>query len=87
MTKKTPLKATFGEIILSILYGVLSTVLWIILLFGAFHLLLFYKFTIGTYGFFSEQALKICIYLIVGSYFFLILNRNDVKKIFKVKNL
>ncbi|MFC1723974.1 hypothetical protein ACFL0V_07600 [Nanoarchaeota archaeon] len=85
MKKKIPLKPTKTEIVSSIIYVIAKIIVWFFLLAALSHLVAYYIYNIIKHGLFDAESIKICVYLIMGSYLFLFIHRDQVKKIFKVR--
>jgi len=81
---KVPLKASNTEITLTVFYSVLCFILWLILIACSLHLLSYYFYCMRN-DIFDKEAIRICVYLIVGAFFVLFINRDQAQKIFKVK--
>lgn len=85
MKERIPNKPTKKEMFFSGVYGILCCFLWLLLILGAVHLLSYYVFIIKKEGFFSQESIKICTYIIIGAFMFLFIYRDEAKKIFKIK--
>lgn len=82
---KTPKKdkLTIGMVC----YSVLVPMLVIILIFASINFILFYILLIKNKGYFDPETIKFSIYLIIGAYFFLILDKKKVREAFNIKDL
>jgi len=85
MKKKVPLKPTKTEIRYSILYVIICTILWLFLIGGIIHLISYYFFISQKEGFYSQESIKICTYLIIGAFMFLFIYKDKAREIFKIK--
>lgn len=85
MKKKVPIKPTIKEQTLSWLYSIICVLSWMFLIIGAFHLISYYWYISNKEGIFSPESVKICVYLIAGSFLFLFGYKDAADKIFKVK--
>jgi len=68
----------------TLLFFLLSLLLWAILLISAVNILIYYIKSIFTKGFLDSDTLKFAVYLAIGTYFCLIL---DKKKVYEVKKV
>ena len=85
MKKRIPLKSSAKELILSWTYTVLCIISWIIIFVCGVQLILYYVYITRTQGIFSSESIRIGIYLIIGAFFVMFINGNEVKKIFNIK--
>ena len=86
MKKKIPIKPTIGENFRSWLHIFICIILWILLIFGAVHLLSYYVYLLKNKGFFDSDSIKICTYIIIGAFFFLVVHKKDIENIFRIKS-
>ena len=85
MKAKTPIRATKKEVFSLWVYSIIRILLTVFLIITVVHLICYYVFLIQTKGFYDEDSIQICIYIIIGTYLSLFIHRDQVKKIFKVK--
>lgn len=62
-----------------------SFMLWIILLISGLNILVYYVFSANTKGFFDQETLKYAVFLVIGAYFCLILDKNKISEALNVK--
>ena len=86
MKKKIPIKLTKWESFRSWLHVLICVILWILLIFGAIHLLSYYIYLLKNKGFFDSESISICTYIIIGAFFFLVIYKKDIENIFKIKS-
>lgn len=85
MSKKTPTKPSKFEIGRSWFHVCVCGIMWILLGVAAVNLFLYYSYLLLNKGFYDKETVRIAIYIIVGSFFFLVIYKKDVENIFKVK--
>ena len=64
---------------------VIQCLLWPILLITSINVFVYYLCCIFTKGFFDEETLKFAIFLIIGTYFFLILDKKKICESLRIK--
>ena len=69
----------------SIFFFLISLILWLILIVSAMNILIYYIKSIWINGWLHPETLKFAIYLIIGTYFFLILDKKKVYDAFNIK--
>lgn len=57
---------------------IIQCFLWPILFLTSMNIFIYYVYCIFTKGFFHEETLKFAIFLIIGTYFFLILDKKKI---------
>ena len=67
--------------------SIIKPVLWIILLLTGINLFSYYLSSIWNNGFFHSETLKYALYLVVGSYFALILDKSKIEKVVGLKKV
>lgn len=66
--------------------GIIKPVLWIILLLTGINISAYYVYALFN-GPFDSETLKYALYLVIGSYFALILDKSKIDKVLGIKNL
>ncbi|MFQ5621693.1 MAG: hypothetical protein ACE5FT_07705 [Candidatus Nanoarchaeia archaeon] len=85
MKKRVPLKPTWKETVLSWIYTISCWTVWTFLLIGVIHLISYYIYVIRNLGFYNEESIRICIYIIGGAFAFLFIYKDKASEIFKVR--
>lgn len=65
--------------------GIILILLWIILFVSAINILAYFIFSWATKGFFNPETLRYSIYLVVGAYFCLILDKSKIYEAMGIK--
>lgn len=86
MKAKTPIKPTRWESFRSWIHVLICIILWALLIFGSVHLLSYYIHLLLNKGFFDVESIRICTYIIIGAFFFLVIYKKDIEGIFKIKS-
>jgi len=86
MKAKVPIKPTKWERFRSWIHVIICVILWALLIFGAIHLLSYYIYLLKYKGFFDSESIRICTYIIIGAFFFLVIYKKDIESIFKIKS-
>lgn len=66
---------------------ILDKILWLILLIVSMDILGYYVYCLITKGIFDEETLKYAIFLVIGIYFILILDKKKIYEALGIKNL
>lgn len=66
-------------------FFLLSLLLWAVLIVCAVNILVYYVISIKENGFLHKETLKFAVYLVIGTYFFLILDKKKVYDAFGIK--
>ena len=84
---RTPLKVCINWRILlkTIFFFVISVILWLILIAASVNVLCYYIKSIFTNGWSSPETVKYAIYLVIGAYFCLILDKNKIYEALNIK--
>ena len=82
ITPKRPIKVSFAK---PLLMGLLEIMLWLILIITGVNILTYYIYLIMNYGWFDIETVKIAIYLIIGAYFFLVIDKKKIYDLLGVK--
>lgn len=87
MKKVPPLKPTKIEIVRVLVYWLVCATLWLSLICASIHLVIYYIHQIINQGLYDQESMKIGVYVIIGTFLFLFIYRDHVKRIFKVKGV
>ena len=85
--KKVPLKSSTEETILSWIYTILCFFLWFALIVSGLNIITYYIYAIRKYGFFNSETLNYAVMIAIGSYLCLIIDKDKIKKLFKIKDM
>ena len=83
--KKVTLKPSNKETVLFWMYALLCVSLWIALIVSGLNIVAYYIYAIREYGFFNPETLDYAIMIVVGSYLCLIIDKDKISKLFKIK--
>jgi len=64
---------------------IISFILWVILFLAGANLLVYYVYSILTRGFLDPETLKYAVYLVIGAYFCMVLDKNKIYEALNVK--
>lgn len=87
MNKRTPVQFTVREKIMGLIYSILVILISIVLIFCVIQIISYYFYCIITNGYFCVNSLNYGLYIIGGASLFLFIYRNELKKIFKIKQI
>lgn len=85
--KRVPVKPTNYETSRAWAHLCICTAVWVALVLASLHLIIYYVHQVWNYGLYSEEGMKIGIYIIAGSFLFLFIYPDQVRRIFKVKDV
>ncbi|MBS3147437.1 hypothetical protein J4219_00970 [Candidatus Woesearchaeota archaeon] len=60
--------------------AIVSVMLWISLLFASVNVLAYYIYSIKVNGIFNDETLKYAIYIVIGAYFCMILDKKKIEE-------
>ena len=83
--KKVPLKSSKKETVLSWTYTILCISLWIALIVSGLNIVAYYLYAICEYGFFNSETLDYAVMIVIGSYLCLIIDKDKIDKLFRIK--
>ena len=85
MVKLSPKKPIKVGLVKPLLMFILEIFLWSILIISAINILSYYIYCILNHGWFNKETIKIAIYLLIGSYYFLIIDKKKIYEMFGIK--
>jgi hypothetical protein len=83
--KNIPVAASKWEIFKAGCYSIICFILWLVLIFCSIQIFLYY-IHLSRINYFGKDAIQFAIYLIVGCFFVLFINRDQARNIFGIKN-
>ncbi|RJQ20249.1 hypothetical protein C4580_04395 [Candidatus Woesearchaeota archaeon] len=87
MRKRVPNKPTKWEICRSWLHVILCGFLWLLLIFGSIHLLMYYYHLLQQRGVYDQESIRLATYIVIGAFFFLVIHKDAIESIFRVKSV
>lgn len=78
-------KIHYSQILRGICYFLLFLLFWLILIVASINVLIYYIYSIKTNGWLNEDTMKYAIYLVIGAYFFLILDKKKIYDVLGIK--
>lgn len=84
---RPPVKVNRNIILLSkaIILFLVEIIVWTILLISVFNVVYYYSNSIKLNGWLDKETFNVSIYLIIGAYFFLILNKKQIYEALGIK--
>ena len=84
---ESPIKIKFnwGILLKTIILFIISILLWLLLIVSSLIIAIYYFILIFKKGFLDPETIKFSIYIVIGTYFFLILDKEKVYEAFGIK--